>query len=109
MKIPTRPVTIGAAVVGVVMLGLGFLPLFAGPGYEQAFATGLIVPSIAAIVTALENSRARAEKKSASPIACMLHGIEIGAGFAGISLLTAVLQGMRVGFCDLGGGVIGFL
>src|SRR5665213_461117 len=109
VKIPTTPAAIGAAVVAVVMLGLGFLPLFAGPGYEQAFATGLIVPAVAAIVTALENSRARVEKRAASPIACIVHGMQIGVFFAGVSLATALLHGARVGFCDFGGGVLGFL
>ncbi|MEO7113227.1 MAG: hypothetical protein ABI183_22500, partial [Polyangiaceae bacterium] len=82
MKINTRPAAIGAALVCVVMLAIGFLPLFAGPGYEQAFATGLIVPSIAAIVAALENSKSRADKNGRAPVYCILHGIEIGFGYA---------------------------
>jgi tetratricopeptide (TPR) repeat protein len=109
MKITRSPKTIGFAVTFVVMLALGFLPLFAGPGYEQAFATGLIVPSIAAIITALENSEARVDGQARRPLMCMLHGIEIGSILAGIALLTAILQGARVGFCDLGGGVLSFL
>jgi tetratricopeptide (TPR) repeat protein len=108
MKLTRGAKTIGFAVTLVVMLALGFLPLFAGPGYEQAFATGLLVPSIAAVVTALENSKARAEKSARRPIDCILHGIEIGFILAGISLLTAILHGARVGFCDFSGGVLGF-
>jgi hypothetical protein len=36
------------------MLGVGFLPLFGGPGYEQSLASGLLVPSAAAIATAFD-------------------------------------------------------
>ena len=109
VRVELRPLTIGAAIVGVVTLALGFLPLFAGPGYEHAFACGLVVPSIAAVVTALENSRAQAEKKSRSPLLCILHGITVGLLFSSISLLTALLHGLRIGFCDIGGGILGFL
>ncbi|MEO8878748.1 MAG: hypothetical protein ABI461_24370, partial [Polyangiaceae bacterium] len=109
MKITASPRTIGAGLVGVVTLGLGFLPLFAGPGYEEAFAAGLIVPSIAAVVTALDSSAARVGKTGRAPLQCILHGIGIGLIFSGIALATAILHGLRVGFCDLGSGVIGFL
>ncbi|MGH7329955.1 MAG: hypothetical protein ACREJX_16540, partial [Polyangiaceae bacterium] len=43
------------------------------------------------------------------PIACILHGIEIGLFLSAISLFTAIVHGVRVGFCDFAGGVIGFL
>ena len=46
------PFLIGAIAVAVLMLLVGFLPLFGGPGYEHAVATGLIVPTAVAIATA---------------------------------------------------------
>src|SRR5438445_687581 len=44
-----RPYVIAGSIVAVVMGVVGFLPLFGGPGYEHAIATGLVVPSAAAI------------------------------------------------------------
>ncbi|HEX7664037.1 MAG TPA: hypothetical protein VF407_06000, partial [Polyangiaceae bacterium] len=108
IDVRSRPTAISAGVVGVAMLGLGCLRLFAGPGYEHALATGLIAPSAAAITTALENSRVAKDDDPHRPIMCILHGIEIGLFLAAISLFTALLHGLRVGFCDFTGGVLGF-
>src|SRR4051812_25237426 len=47
---------IAAAVVAVASTLVGFLPLFGGPGYEHALASGLLVPSAAAIAMALDGS-----------------------------------------------------
>ncbi len=42
--------------VGIVLGLVGFAPQFGGPGYEIALASGLCVPSAAAIATALDVS-----------------------------------------------------
>lgn len=105
----SRATAVAGGVVGVTLLGLGFLRLFAGPGYEQALATGLVAPSAAAIATALETSRSAADGNARRPLMCILHGIEIALFLAAISLSTAILHGLRVGFCDFAGGVICFV
>jgi len=95
-----------AAVVVAVLLGaIGFLPLFGGPGYEHALASGLVVPSGAAIAAALDLSARRAPP----PIACLRRGVEIGLVLAGVAFATALAHGLRVGFCDLAGGARGFV
>ncbi len=109
MNFRAKPIAISAAVVGVSLFGIGCLRLFAGPGYEQALATGLVAPSAAAIATSLENSKNLLGEKPRRPIACILHGIEIGLFLSAISLFTAIVHGVRVGFCDFAGGVVGFL
>lgn len=82
-----------AAVVAVVGLGLGFLPLFAGPGYESALGLGLVLPWCTAASTA---SRARHVE---GVFARVLVGLSRGALLAGIAWATTVLHGLRAGFC----------
>jgi hypothetical protein len=94
-----------AVVVSGLMLGIGFLPLFGGPGYEQALASGLVVPSAAAIATSLDLLGA----DPPSPLASVGRGIASGLMLAGLAFATALVHGLRVGFCDLGGGALGFL
>ena len=101
----SRPQKIAAAFVGVAMGAVGFLPLFGGPGYEHALATGLIVPSAAAITVAVERAR---EQAPPSPLASATRGLGVGLALALVSLMTAFVHGLRVGVCDLWGGVATF-
>ncbi len=94
-----------ALVVFAIFAGVGFLPLFGGPGYEHALASGLIVPGAAAILTSLELS-GRAPLR---PVLALARGVANGALLAGVSFATALLHGLRVGFCDLWGGLVGFV
>ena len=87
------------------MGAIGFLPLFGGLGYEHALASGLVVPASAAVVAALE--RARSEEPSA--LAGAWRGVVVGAALAGVSLATALVHGLRVGVCDLFGGLASYL
>ncbi len=87
------------------MGGVGFLPLFGGPGYEHSLASGLVVPSAAAIATAIEVSAL----EGVAPIACVARGLSTGAILSSVAFGTALLHGMRVGICDLWGGTISFL
>ncbi|MCL2726020.1 MAG: hypothetical protein FWD69_16465 [Polyangiaceae bacterium] len=100
-----RPYAVGAIVVAVAMGGMGFVPLFGGPGYEQSLATGLFVPSAVAIATAIDASRASARRQ---PIESLGRGVLAGLAFAGISLLTALLHAARVGICELWGALLYF-
>ncbi len=100
----SRPQKLTAAFVAVAMGAVGFLPLFGGPGYEHALATGLVVPSAAAIAVALDGVRERAR----APLATLALGLATGLGLALVSLATAVVHGLRVGMCDFWGGVATF-
>ena len=100
----STPHVVAAIVVAIVMVAIGFLPLFGGPGYEHTLASGLIVPSAAAIATAIELSALRA-----SPVACVARGAIAGLWLAAIAFATALLHGARVGICDLRGGAFDFV
>jgi hypothetical protein len=100
----SRPQLIAGAVVAVSLLGVGFLPLFGGPGYEQSLASGLIVPSAAAIATACELSAGDAP----GPLESVGRGVLSGGALAGVAFATALIQAMRAGLCDLVGGAVGF-
>src|SRR5688572_12297997 len=99
---PPRPYVVGAVVVAVLLTAIGFLPLFGGPGYEQALATGLIVPASAAIATAIDAARGG----SRSPLASLGRGALAGVAYVGIALLTALLHAARVGICELWGALL---
>lgn len=101
---PPRPYVIGAVVVSAVFVAIGFLPLFGGPGYEHALATGLIAPSAAAVATAVSTARG----DSPSPLAAVGRGVLAGLAYASLALLTALLHAARVGICELWGAVLYF-
>lgn len=130
-SIPYRRV---ALFVVAALGGIGFLPLFGGPGYEQALATGLIVPSAAAIAIAIDTAkhadgRSDDEKKNGdaesetqnddaksagalaggmrrSPLASVGRGVLLGLALAALSLATALLHAMRIGICELWGALL---
>ncbi|MCL2448546.1 MAG: hypothetical protein FWD17_06345, partial [Polyangiaceae bacterium] len=105
MPIASRARRIAAAIVFVVLGAVGFLPLFGGPGYEHALASGLVVPAAAAIVTALDVSG----DACVGPLMAIWMGLATGALLAGIAFGTALLHGLRVGVCDLAGGTVFFV
>ncbi len=97
-----------AALFVVVALGaIGFLPLFDGPGYEQALATGLLVPSAAAIAIALDASK-HAGASERTPLATVARGVVLGVALATLALFTALLHALRVGICELWGALLYF-
>ena len=98
------PQRVAAVVVAVILAAVGFLPLFGGPGYEHALASGLLVPSAAAIATALELS----SRRDVTPLASVGRGILSGVWLASIAFATALFHGVRVGLCDLPGGAFDF-
>ena len=85
------------------MLGVGLLPLFGGPGYESAIAAGLIVPTAAAIATALSVARTRQ-----NAVSSVVDGMTAGAALSLIALVTMLIHAARVGICDLWGGLLYF-
>lgn len=96
------PRGVGVALVLVASFGIGFLPLFAGPGYEQSVATGLFSPTIAAIVCANEAFEA------GSPLEVLGRALKSGLWLVGAAAVMALLHGARVGFCDPLGGLATF-
>jgi formylglycine-generating enzyme required for sulfatase activity/tetratricopeptide (TPR) repeat protein len=90
----------GALVALVATGGLGLLPQLAGPGYDSALVSGLVLPGLAAAVAALEMS---AERPRAS--AAVARGASIGIVFGLIGFLVMLLHGVRVGFCDPSEGI----
>lgn len=100
----SRAYVIGAIVVTAAVGAIGWLPLFGGPGYEHALATGLIAPSAAALATAVSVARGR----SPSPLASVGHGIAVGITYAALALATALLHAARVGLCELWGALLYF-
>ena len=87
----------------LLLLGIGFAPQFGGPGYESALAGGLVLPSAAAIGSALVAARARRDEPSGAPQAAfdaLGRGLAFGAVLAVLGAAIATLHGLRAGFCD---------
>jgi len=90
-------------VAGVLLTAIGFVPQFGGPGYESALAAGLVLPSVAAISTALLVSRTQlptANRRLPAPFDALGRGVAFGAVLALLGALIATLHGLRTGFCD---------
>jgi hypothetical protein len=101
---PTSASLIAVIVVGVTLSAVGFVPLFGGPGYEHALASGVVLPAAAAIATALEVARS----SRLSPVAALGRGTQHGITFSFVALATAFAHALRVGACDLTGGSLHF-
>jgi len=92
---------IGAG-VAVALLGvIGSFPQFGGPGYEAALTAGLVLPSTAAVLAALEIERRRPSASEA-----LSRGVAIGLGLAVLGAVVVLLHGLRVGFCDPAEGLV---
>ncbi len=105
MARPPRPYLVGALVVIVALGAVGFLPLFGGPGYEHALATGLIVPPLAAIVTALD---VLGRDPAETPLGSLGRGVLAGLTYAALSLVTAMIHVLRVGICEVSPALLYF-
>jgi hypothetical protein len=84
-----------ALVCSVLLLGMGFLPLFGGPSYEFALAAGASLPASASVASAWQAVRHRCQ-----PFPAFVRGLESGAALAFLGLAVALVHGLRVGFCD---------
>jgi len=100
----STPQRIAGAFVAVSLAGVGFIPLFGGPGYEHSLASGLLVPSAAALATAAELSLGDPEE----PLVAVARGIASGLALGAVAFVTALVHAARVGMCDLVGGAESF-
>lgn len=100
---PRGPYATAAVVVGLALGGVGFLPLFGGPGYEQSLATGLVVPGAAAVASAVD--AATAPSVTRTPLGSVVRGALAGLGLAALALVTALLHGARIGICEWWGAL----
>ena len=99
----SRAPLIAALVSGMLLFGLGFLPQLGGLGYEHAVISGVILPSACAIATALEISA-----KAGAPFDGARRGAWNGVRFALLGIAVGLVHGLRVGICDLWGGLLTF-
>jgi hypothetical protein len=101
---------VAAIVVFAVLLAVGFLPLFGGPGYEHALASGLVVPMAAAIAAAVAGARGQGlPGNRRSPLATLGWAFGTALLLAALAYATALLHGARVGICDFWGGTAFFV
>ncbi len=96
---PRRALIIAVLVLG----GGGFLPLFGGPGYESALLAGVVLPSTAAIATAVG-----VVAGSRSAASALGSGLAFGTLLATVGAAITMLHGLRVGFCDPTEGLVLF-
>jgi hypothetical protein len=99
------PRRVAFVVAFVLLAAIGFLPLFGGPGYEMCVASGVVLPTAAAIAAALELSAT----PDVAPLTAVARGVGLGAILAGIAYVTALLHGLRAGICDFTGGTLLFV
>ncbi|RLB60067.1 MAG: hypothetical protein DRI90_14550, partial [Deltaproteobacteria bacterium] len=95
---------VGAAVIGLVLGGLGLQNLLARQGYEMALAAGLLCPSVAALVTAGELGR-----RALGGLAMLRRALETGVALALVAYGVAFSHGLFAGFCDLRAGTVLFV
>ena len=90
--------------------GLGFLPLFGGPGYESALALGLLLPLPVAGISALRAHRARRGSPgvATTPFDVLSASIRFALLLLGAQLTVLLLHGARAGFCDPRSGLLLF-
>lgn len=91
---------VDALLVATMALALGFVPLFAGPGYESALGTGVFLPFAAALSGAV-----RAGGFFFSPLRALEAGVSRGALLGLVALLASVVHGIRTGFCSFFDGL----
>lgn len=100
------PRTVAVAIASVFSIAIGFVPLFAGPGYELAIAIGLVMPTVCAVVAAVEAFVSPRAPSADPPLVIVLRGLRTGLLLFLISLAFAVAHALRIGPCDLLGGTL---
>lgn len=83
--------------------GVGFLPLFGGPGYESALATGLIVPLFTVVSVA---ATVRDDEAQLSARERLGDGLRRGWLLGTLGYVVTMLHGLRAGFCSVREGTV---
>jgi tetratricopeptide (TPR) repeat protein len=94
---------IAIAIVGAIFGLLGFFEPFRRPSYELSLAAGLVVPSLAAVITALELSR-----RQLGGFGMLARAVENGVALAITAFAVAFLHGLFAGLCDLADATLMF-
>lgn len=89
-------------------LGIGFLPLFGGPGYEAALALGLLLPLPIALQAATRARGARRAEPVRPALAVLGEALRFALWVVAAQLAVLLLHGARVGFCDSVQGLASF-
>ncbi|MFO0548207.1 MAG: hypothetical protein U0271_07450 [Polyangiaceae bacterium] len=99
------PIAVRVALALSVLItgGVGVLDAFAGPGYEIALVTGIVLPSVVAVATSFDLRGDRLTSRT--PFDALSRGAALGASVAALSLAVTLLHGVRVGICDLWTGL----
>jgi hypothetical protein len=92
---PGQTLVFGGTLLGHV--GLGFVPLFGGPGYEAALALGVLLPLPLASLSAACAARAEPARP---PLGLLSDAVRFAVWVLLAHLLVLSLHGARVGFCD---------
>jgi len=100
-----RPERTALVVSATVLALIGFAPQFGGPGYESALAGGLVLPTAAAIGSALVACRTALDSQASRERGSFCfdvfgRGVLFGAVLALAGVSIATLHGLRKGFCD---------
>lgn len=99
-----RGMRLAAAFVGALAALLGFLPQLGALAYESALVMGIVLPSVVLLASSAELLDA-----TETPFDHYARGLANGAALFAIALFVDVLHGLRVGFCDLWGGLENWL
>lgn len=96
----SRALAWGLGVTALVSVGAGFVPGFAGPGYEIALILGFVMPMALAVTVARTPPRPQE-----SVLARVLGAILFAGVHGAVALVVTMLHGLRVGFCEIWGGL----
>lgn len=91
----SRPMIVALSIATAFGVGMGFVPQFAGPGYEISLAYGAILPSVLTVASAAELAKVEPE-----PFEAYCRGIANGVLLFAVALLVSLGHGLGRGFCD---------
>jgi tetratricopeptide (TPR) repeat protein len=94
---PGQTLVLGATLLAHA--GLGFVPLFGGPGYEAALALGLLLPLPLACLSAVR-ARAALAHTALSALDILSSAVRFALSVVAAQLVVLLLHGGRAGFCD---------
>lgn len=85
-----------------------FVPQLDGPNYEYALIAGLLLPTAAAITSALTTLKQCSQGRYAQPLPTYRRGLRVGLTLALVVYAVSLMHGLRVGICSLFDGTMMF-